>query len=243
MGRDREERLSMSERRVLIAPSILAADFARLGEEIRMVEAAGADMIHIDVMDGHFVPNLTMGPFIIEAVRRVTDLPIDAHLMITDPGQYALSFVNAGADYVVFHSEACEDASEVIELVRRAGAKPGLAVNPPTPAESLEPCLADIDLALVMTVNPGFAGQSLIADVMPKLGEIADWKRERGLGLLIEVDGGIGPGNAATVTENGGEVLVAASAVFRADDPAAALAAIREAGERGLSARWTNPTQ
>jgi ribulose-phosphate 3-epimerase len=224
----------MAERKVLISPSILAADFTRLGSEIRTVEAAGADMIHIDVMDGHFVPNLTMGPFIVEAVRKCTDLPIDAHLMITDPAAYASSFVDAGADYIVFHSEACKDPSVVLDLVRSRGAKPGLAVNPPNPAENLEPFLADIDLALIMTVNPGFAGQSFIADVMPKLATVARWKRERGLAFLIEVDGGIGPSQAPMVVENGGEVLVAASAIFGAPDAGRALVALREAGESVL---------
>jgi ribulose-phosphate 3-epimerase len=225
----------MAERRVLISPSILAADFTRLGDEIRAVEAAGADMIHIDVMDGHFVPNLTMGPFVVEAVRRCTDLPIDAHLMITDPAAYAGSFIDAGADYIVFHTEACKDPNAVLELVRSRGAKPGLAVNPPNPAENLEPWLAEIDLALVMTVNPGFAGQSFIAEVMPKLATVALWKRERDLGFFIEVDGGIGPTQAPEVVENGGEILVAASAIFGAHDPGGALVELREAGESVLA--------
>jgi ribulose-phosphate 3-epimerase len=225
----------MGERRDLISPSILAADFTRLGDEIRAVEAAGADMIHIDVMDGHFVPNLTMGPFIVEAVRRCTDLPIDAHLMIADPAAYASSFIDAGADYIVFHTEASEDPSTVFELVRSRGAKPGLAVNPPNPAENLEPWLAEIDLALIMTVNPGFAGQSFIADVMPKLKTVARWKRERSLDYFIEVDGGIGPVQAPVVVENGGEILVAASAIFGAPDVGGALVALREAGESVLA--------
>lgn len=224
----------MTERRVLIAPSILAADFTKLGDEIRLIEDAGADMIHVDVMDGHFVPNLTMGPFVVEAVRRVTDLPIDAHLMITDPAKYAQAFIDAGAEYVVFHSEACENPESVFELIRGGGAKPGLAVNPPNPASQIEPFLAEIDLALLMTVNPGFAGQHFIADVMPKLATIARWKRERSLAFAIEVDGGIGPSNAGAVTANGGEILVAASAIFKADDPAAAIVSIRQAGESGL---------
>ena len=192
-------------------------------------------MIHVDVMDGHFVPNLTMGPFIVEAVRRCTDLPIDAHLMITDPAGYASAFIDAGADFIVFHVEACEEPSEVFDPIRSRGAKPGLAVNPPNPAANLEPHLAEIDLALVMTVNPGFAGQRFIADVMPKLATVARWKKEQGLDFLIEVDGGIGTVQAPVVVENGGEVLVAASAIFGAPDAGSALVALREAGESVLA--------
>lgn len=225
----------MPERRVLVAPSILAADFTRLGDEIRMIEDAGADMIHVDVMDGHFVPNITMGPFIVEAVRRATDLPIDAHLMIAEPEKYVKAFADAGADYIVFHSETACVPSEVFAAVRASGAKPGLAVNPPNPAEQIEPHLADIDMALVMAVNPGFAGQRFMAEAMPKLRQIADWKRERGLGFLIEVDGGIGVQQAADVVGNGGEVLVAASAIFKAERPSEAIGAIRSAGEAALA--------
>jgi len=225
----------MSERRVLISPSVLAADFARLGEEVRLVEEAGADMIHVDVMDGHFVPNLTLGPAIVRALRSVTDLPLDVHLMIADPGRYAATFVRAGADYVVFHNEACDDPTPLFELIRQEGAKPGLAINPPNPAESIRPHLPEIDLVLVMTVNPGFAGQSFISSVMPKLRSIAHWKRELDLDVAIEVDGGIGPSTAATVVENWGEILVAGSAIFAAEDPAEALRAIRAAGENALA--------
>lgn len=221
----------MSVDRVLIAPSILAADFTKLGDEIGRVEEAGADMIHVDVMDGHFVPNITLGPVVVEAVRRATTLPIDVHLMIADPKAYVPRFIDAGADYVVFHREACNDVEPVIDEVRRRGAKVGLAVNPPNPATWIEPYLTDIDMALVMTVNPGFSGQAFLENVMPKLEVIAGWKEERGLAFMIEVDGGIGPGNVGTVVRRGGEVIVAASAIFGADDPGRALGAIRRAAE------------
>ena len=179
--------------------------------------------------------NVAMSSVLKPAVRSVTDVPIDAHLMITDPAKYAPAFIDAGADYIMFHSEVCEDAHEVIELIRDHGARPGLAVNPPNPATHIEPYLESIDLALVMTVNPGFAGQSFISDVMPKLRRIADWKRERGLSFLIEVDGGVGPETAPEVARNGGEVLVAASAIFGKDDRAAALRHIRQAATDALA--------
>ena len=224
----------MDTHRIQIAPSILSADFTKLGEEIALVESGGADMIHVDVMDGHFVPNITMGPFIVEAIGRATKLPIDAHLMIADPGAYVRAFADAGAEYIVFHAEATDDVAGVIKLIRELGAKPGLALNPPSPAEDLEPYLDDIDLALIMTVNPGFSGQSFMSEVMPKLKQVADWKRERGLDLLIEVDGGVNLTTAATVASHGGEVLVAASAIFKSGDPASAESAIREAAAGGL---------
>jgi ribulose-phosphate 3-epimerase len=225
----------MSERKVLISPSILAADFTRLGDEIRRVEEAGADMIHIDVMDGHFVPNITMGPFIVQAVRRVTDLPIDVHLMITDPEKYAPAFVSAGATYVAFHREAAAEPKGVIEHIRRSRGKPGLALNPQNPMESIEPYLDMLDLVVVMTVNPGFAGQGFMAGVMPKLRQIADWKAKRSLDFHIMVDGGISRATAQAAAENGATILVAASAIFRADDPGAELRAIRQSAEGALN--------
>ncbi len=224
----------MGTGRIRIAPSILAADFTRLGDEIRRIEDGGADLIHVDVMDGHFVPNITMGPFIVEAVRRSTDLPIDAHLMITEPERYARTFVDAGADYVVFHTEITEDPRPLLSSIREAGAKAGLSINPPTSGERVLPWLPYLDMVLVMTVNPGFAGQSFMPEVMPKLRAVADAKRQQGLDLLIEVDGGVSVETAATVAMNGGEALVAGSAVFGAEDPGAAVEAIRRAALEGL---------
>jgi ribulose-phosphate 3-epimerase len=224
----------MSGRRILISPSILAADFTRLGEEIKLVAEAGADMIHIDVMDGHFVPNLTMGPVIVQAVRRATDLPIDAHLMITDPEKFAPAFISAGATYVVFHREAAAEPRRVIEHIRRARGKPGLALNPQNPAASIEPYLELIDLVVVMTVNPGFAGQGFMAGVMPKVRQIADWKERHSLEFLIQIDGGVNRTTAGTAAGSGADILVAASAIFKADDPATELRAIRKAAEEAL---------
>jgi ribulose-phosphate 3-epimerase len=221
----------MSGRRVLISPSILSADFTKLGDEIRRVEEAGADMIHIDVMDGHFVPNITMGPFVVQAVRRVTNLPIDAHLMIADPEKYAGAFISAGATYIAFHREAAGEPRRVIDHIRRARGKPGLALNPQNPAETIDPYLELIDLVVVMTVNPGFAGQGFMGGVMPKLKGIAEQKRRRSLGFLTQVDGGINPETAAVAAANGADILVAASAIFKADDPGEALKAIRRAAE------------
>lgn len=219
----------------IIAPSILSADFARLGEELAALTAAGADWIHIDVMDGHFVPNLTMGPFIVQAVRRVTDLPIDVHLMITDPEKYAPAFVSAGATYVAFHREAAAEPRRVIEHIRRARGKPGLALNPQNPAESIEPYLEMLDLVVVMTVNPGFAGQGFMAGVMSKVKQIAEWKRRQSLEFLIQVDGGINRSTAPVAAASGADILVAASAIFRADAPGQELKAIRQAAESALA--------
>ena len=232
-----EEQHRMSARRLLVSPSILSADFTRLGDEIRMVEKAGADMIHVDVMDGHFVPNITLGPVIVRAVRSVTDLPIDAHLMITDPARYAPAFIDAGASYVVFHQEVCEDAAGLIESIRERGAEAGMAVNPPNAADGIRPYLPDLGLVLVMTVNPGFAGQSFMGEVMPKLATIASWKKEGGHSFHIAVDGGVSRETAPVVARHGGEVLVAASAIFGADDPPGELRAIRSAAEAALADR------
>jgi ribulose-phosphate 3-epimerase len=217
----------MPARGTLIAPSLLSADFARLKDEIQAVEAAGADWLHIDVMDGHFVPNLTMGMFIVEAINRLSDLPLDCHLMIQHPERYAVQFAKAGADYVSIHPEADMERPlrQILEDIAEAGAAPALALKPATPVSALKPGIGLIKLALVMTVNPGFSGQELITDCLPK------YAQARGLlgpEVLLEIDGGVKAHNAKAVREAGAEVLVAASAIFGSDDYAKAIRQLRD---------------
>ncbi|HEX9092884.1 MAG TPA: ribulose-phosphate 3-epimerase [Coriobacteriia bacterium] len=221
--------------RVLMAPSILSADFTRLAEAVAMVEAAGADWIHVDVMDGHFVPNLTIGPPVVRALKRITTVPLDVHLMIDNPDETVAWYLDAGADFVSVHVEACRDASEVLAAIRAAGAKAALAINPPTPVETVEPFLGDVDMVLVMSVNPGFGGQSFIAESVDKVRRVVELCTERGVWPFIEVDGGIDETTAPLVCAAGARLLVAGNAVFGRPDPAAALRAIRAAGESGLS--------
>jgi ribulose-phosphate 3-epimerase len=211
-----------------IAPSILSADFTRLGEEIRAVEQAGADYIHIDVMDGHFVPNITIGPFIVEAVRRVTTLPLDVHLMILNPDQFIDDFAKAGADLITVHVEAVAHLHRSIQYIRKAGAKPGVSLNPATPLDTLEYVLEDLDMVLIMTVNPGFGGQAFIPEVVPKIRRLKEMLDERGLKVDIEVDGGIGPETIGLVSSAGGNVFVAGSAIFHSDDYAATIKQMRD---------------
>ena len=198
-----------------IAPSILSADFGRLGEEIQGVAKAGADYIHIDVMDGHFVPNITIGPLIVEAARRATDLPLDVHLMITDPDAFVDDFVKAGADSITVHEEAVYHLHRSIQRVRMAGARAGVSLNPATPLDCLEYVLEDLDMVLLMTVNPGFGGQDFIQAVMPKIERLRRMIDQRGLNVEIEVDGGIGPENIGEVYAAGADVFVAGSAIFK----------------------------
>ncbi len=214
-----------------IAPSILASDFSRLGEEVRAVEAAGADLLHIDVMDGRFVPNLTVGPAVVAALRAVTKLPIDVHLMILEPERYVDEFARAGADLISVHLEASPHLHSTVQHIRRLGKKASVAVNPHSPLDGLEVVLPDLDMVLLMTVNPGFGGQHFIEAVVPKIRALRAEIERRKLSVDIEVDGGIGPETVATVVAAGANVLVAGSSVFHAPgrDYASAIAALRRA--------------
>jgi len=212
-----------------IAPSILSADFAALGEAIARVEAAGADQLHVDVMDGHFVPNLTIGPPVIESIKKRTRLPLDVHLMIEAPERYIETYVRAGADLLTVHVEACQHLQRTLNQIREAGARSGVALNPSTVPGVLEYVLDDLDLILVMSVNPGFGGQPFIPTAYVKLRQLKALVGSRP--ILLSVDGGVNTGNAALLAQAGAHVLVAGSAIFGAPDPAAAVRALRSASE------------
>ena len=199
---------------IKIAPSILSADFSKLGEEIKDVEKGGADYIHVDVMDGHFVPNITIGPLIVEAIRPITSLPLDVHLMIENPDNYIPTFAQAGADIITVHVEACPHLHRTIQLIKSHGIKAGVVLNPHTPVSVIEHVLEDIDMVLLMTVNPGFGGQKFIHSVLPKIKQVADMVKERNLEVEIEVDGGVNAETARLCVEAGANVLVAGSAVY-----------------------------
>lgn len=212
---------------VRVSPSILAADFANLQFEIEKVERAGADMLHVDVMDGHFVPNISIGFPVIRSIRKVTSLFFDVHLMISDPLNYIPKFADCGADGITFHLEAADDPAQVIALIRSLGKKAGVSLKPSTPASALFPYLEQIDMALVMTVEPGFGGQSFMEDMLPKIRELRGEADRRSIPLAIEVDGGITEKTAPLVREAGADVLVAGSFVFHSPDPAAAVASLK----------------
>jgi ribulose-phosphate 3-epimerase len=201
-----------------IAPSILSADFACLGQEITAVETAGADWIHVDVMDGHFVPNITMGPLVVEAVRRSTRLPVDVHLMIMNPDRYIQDFAAAGADYITVQVEVCPHLHRTIHLIKENGAKAGAVLNPATPLSSLDHIIEDLDLVLIMSVNPGFGGQKFISSSLDKIRLLKDRIRDRNPAALIEVDGGVNSATIAEISRSGADVFVAGSAIFNTDD-------------------------
>ena len=201
-------------RSLMIAPSILSADFTRLGDEIRAVEAAGADVIHVDVMDGHFVPNITIGPLVVRAVRAVTDLPVDVHLMIADPDRYLKDFIDAGADWVTVHVEACVHLHRTLACIKDLGRKAGAVLNPATSLTTLEYVLAEVDLVMLMSVNPGFGGQSFIPSAIDKIRRLRQMLDAVNPGAGIEVDGGIGPATIGTVAEAGANIFVAGSAIY-----------------------------
>jgi ribulose-phosphate 3-epimerase len=203
---------------IQIAPSILSADFMRLGEEIHAAEEAGADLLHIDIMDGHFVPNITIGPAIVAAIRKITKLPLDVHLMIENPDKYLQDFVNAGADYLTVHCEASVHLHRTVQWIREKGIKAGVSINPATPVSQLESIIADIDLVLLMSVNPGFGGQKFIPATMEKIKKVKEMIRAAGSRAVIEVDGGVKQDNAREIADAGADMLVMGSAFFESDD-------------------------
>ncbi|MEH7234816.1 ribulose-phosphate 3-epimerase [Bacillus sp. JJ1562] len=212
---------------IKIAPSILSADFAKLGADIKDVENGGADYIHVDVMDGHFVPNITIGPLIVEAIRPITKLPLDVHLMIENPDQFIPTFAQAGADILTVHVEACPHLHRTIQLIKSHGVKAGVVLNPATPVDTIKHVIEDIDLVLLMTVNPGFGGQKFIHSVLPKIEEVAGMVKEKNLNVEIEVDGGVNEETAKLCVRAGANVLVAGSAIYNQEDRKTAIEKIR----------------
>ena len=220
--------------RVVIAPSILSADFGRLAADVAAVEQAGADWIHVDVMDGRFVPNITIGPVVVEAVKRATTLPLDVHLMIVEPEKYIADFAKAGAATIGVQVEACPHLHRTLAQIRESGARACAVLNPATPATAVEPVLGDLDQILVMTVNPGFGGQSFIHSMLGKIEQLRHWIDARGLGVTLEVDGGVKSGTIGPATRAGATAFVAGTAVFGQPDYRAAIAALRREAEDAL---------
>jgi ribulose-phosphate 3-epimerase len=218
-------------RAIKIAPSILSADFGRLGEEVRAVTVAGADYVHVDVMDGHFVPNLTIGPMVVAAIRKATSLPLDVHLMIERPGEYIDAFAKAGADIIGVHEEACVHLHRVVQQIKHAGKRASVTLNPHTPWEHIRYVLEDVSQVLIMSVNPGFGGQAFIPNVLPKIRELRAEVVRRGLDVDIEVDGGVKVDNVAAVAAAGANVIVAGSAVFESPDYARTIAELKRNAE------------
>lgn len=214
---------------IKIAPSILSADFSRLGEEITAIDKGGADYVHIDVMDGHFVPNITIGPLVVEAARRVTELPLDVHLMIENPDRYIPDFAKAGADIITVHYEAVPHLHRTVQLIHSLGKKAGVSINPATPINCLDVILDELELVLIMSVNPGFGGQQFIPACLPKIEALRDTIERRGLSVELEVDGGVKLDNIARIADAGAQVMVAGSAVYGTDDYAATIASLKAA--------------
>ncbi len=211
----------------LIAPSILSSDFSKLAEEVKAVESAGADWIHVDVMDGHFVPNITIGPLIVAAVRRVTELPLDVHLMIDNPDQYIEEFAQAGSTYLTVHQEACPHLHRTVQAIRDLGVKAGVSLNPTTPLSTLEWILQDLDLVLVMSVNPGFGGQKFIPQAVEKISNLKSMMKTRNVSVPIAVDGGISEETIVSVAEAGADIFIAGSAIFGSPDYAEKISRFR----------------
>lgn len=214
----------------LVAPSLLAADFTQLTKEIELINQSEADWLHLDVMDGRFVPNITFGMFIIEAIRKMCTKPLDVHLMIEDPGRYIEDFRKAGAEVITVHYEACTHLHRTIQQIKNAGAQAGVALNPHTPVHLLEDVLEDLDLVCLMSVNPGFGGQKFIYRTIPKIKQLREMANIRNLSPRIEIDGGVGLQNAERILQAGADVLVAGSAVFKAEDPIATIKSLKEIG-------------
>jgi ribulose-phosphate 3-epimerase len=220
-----------------ILPSILSANFARLGHDIAKLEPSGVEMLHVDIMDGHFVPNLTIGPPVVEALRKATKLILDCHLMITDPDRYAPLFIEAGADQVSIHYEAATHLDRTIRMIQSEGAKAGVVLNPATPVALLEDILPVVDYVLIMSVNPGFGGQQFIPNSLKRISKLAQMRSERGLNFKIEIDGGVSAVNAAEIVRAGCDWLVAGSAVFHSADPVAAVKEMQQIAEDAVSIR------
>jgi len=216
---------------IKIAPSILSADFSRLADEIQAVQRAGADWLHLDVMDGHYVPNITIGPIVVEWIRKATDLPLDVHLMISDPDKYVPEFIRAGANWISVHPETCKDLKTSLRRIRELGARASIAVNPDGDLDRVEGNLDDIDMILMMTVFPGFGGQAFIGEVLPKIARARDLVRKKGLPILIEADGGIKTDNIFQVLRAGAEVIVSGSGIFKTPNYAETIGKMRKAAE------------
>lgn len=223
--------LKNDKRTVMIAPSLLSANFLRLEEELRRTEEAGADILHIDIMDGHFVPNITIGPFVVEFIRKATKLPLDVHLMIEEPDRYIKDFISAGADWITVHYEALKHLHRTINWIRDSGARPGVSLNPATPVWSLDHILDEVDMVLIMSVNPGFGGQSFIPQSLEKIKILREMIRDKGLNTLIEVDGGIKIDNARKVVDAGADILVMGSGFYNSRDYKSLMKELKETFE------------